>query len=665
MGNLEAGLALLFRSSLFLDPLLPRRSIRHYAVRVSTVSKGHTMKTRHHAAPVLAALGLAILPLAVHAQMNSADPASATVELNPMVVTATLAPRTADQSLSSITVIDEAALRRQDPASITDVLRGQPGVDITTQGSFGKQSSLFLRGTGSNANVLLIDGIRLRSATTGAASWEFLDPRLFQRAEIVRGPRGSLYGADAVGGVIQLFTPEGGDGDPTPSISAGGGSFETQRYSASLSGGEGGTRYHVAASRFDTEGQPVRRDGDDKGYDNTTGLVRLSHTLKGGGEVGMLALRGRGRSEFDASGPAEDDFVQQVAAVYAESPLTASWTSRLTLSEARDERDTVAPSYRSRFETRTRTARWKNTLALGQHEVVLGAEYSEDDLGDSMTSGLVFDEESRYNRAVFAQGLLDFQPLTTQVSLRHDDNEAFGEELTGSLALGYELDVHHVARASYGTAFRAPTFNELYFPFAGSSNPALDAETSETFEVGIRGHYDAWFWDLAAYQTDVDDLIALDAGFRPVNVNEARIRGAELSAGAEFDDWTLAMALTYTDPEDRDTDNQLARRATQGLRFDVDRTLGEWSLGASWIAQNHRYNDADNTERLSGYGIVNLRAGWDFAPMWSARLTIDNVLDKEYATARGFDFDPVTFQSIPFDYINAGRAAFVSVHFGP
>ncbi|MDR9439715.1 MAG: TonB-dependent receptor [Halomonas sp.] len=621
------------------------------------------MKTRNHA-PGLAVFGLAALPLAVYAQSNTADQTSATVELNPMVVTAALAPRTADQSLSSVSVIDEAALRRQDPVSITDVLRGQPGVDVTSQGSFGKQSSVFLRGTGSNANVLLIDGIRLRSATTGAASWEFLDPRMFQRAEIVRGPRGSLYGADAVGGVIQLFTPEGEEGDPTPRISVGGGSFDTQHYSASLSGAEGGTRYHFAASRFDTEGQPVRRGGDDKGYDNTTGLVRLSHTLEGGSEIGILALRGRGSSEFDASGPAEDDFVQQVAAVYAEAPLTARWTSRITLSEARDERDTVAPTYSSLFETRTRTAQWKNTLALGQHEVVLGAEYSEDDLGDSQTSGLTFDEESRDNRAVFAQGLLDFQSLTTQLSLRYDDNQAFGEELTGSLALGYELDVNHVARASYGTAFRAPTFNELYFPFAGSSNPDLDAETSETFELGIRGQYDAWFWDLAAYQTKVDDLIALDASFQPVNVNEARIRGAELSAGAEFDDWTLTMALTYTDPEDRGTGNQLARRATQGLRFDVDRELGNWSLGASWIAQNHRYNDAANQQRLSGYGLVDLRAGWQFAPMWSARLTLDNVLDKQYATARGSDFDAVTFESIPFDYINAGRAAFVSVHFG-
>jgi len=603
----------------------------------------------------LALYSLAALPLAVQAQSAPPDPASATVELNPMVVTAALAPRTADESLASVTVIDEAALRRQDPESLTKVLRGQPGVDVTTQGSFGKQSSVFLRGTGGNANVLLIDGIRLRSATTGAASWEFLDPRLFQRAEVVRGPRGSLYGADAVGGVVQLFTPEGDEGGPQPRITVGGGSFESQRYTASLSGAEGGTRYYVAGSRFDTQGQPVRRGGDDKGYDNTSGLVRFSHTFEKGGEVGMLALRARGSTEFDASGPAQDDFVQQVAAVYAETPLTANWVSRLTLSEARDERDTVAPTYTSLFETRTRTAQWKNTVTRGHHEWVFGAEYSDDDLGDSQTSGLAFDEQSRYNRALFAQGLLDYQPLSVQLSLRHDDNEAFDEELTGSLALGYAVDDRHTLRLNYGTAFRAPTFNELYFPFVGSSNPDLAPETSETVEAGLRGQYSHWFWDIAAYQTDADELIAPDVNFRPINVDQARIRGAELSVGAELDGWTLATALTYSDPEDRSSGNRLARRATQSLRVDIDRELGEWTLGGSWIAQNHRYNDSANQQRLPGYGVLDLRADWAFAPLWSLRLNVDNVLDKQYATAKFFDGD---------DYLNAGRAAFVSVHFG-
>ncbi len=605
----------------------------------------------------LAAFALATLPLAVishtaQAQNASDDGDDTPQRLNPLVVTAALAPRTADESLSSVTLLEEATLRRQDPTSITDLLRGQPGVDVSSNGSFGKSSSVYIRGTGNEATTLLIDGIRLRSATAGGSAWSYLDPRMFERAEIVRGPRGSLYGADAMGGVVQLFSPEGG-GEPAPRISLGGGSFDTQRYSASLSGAEGGTRYHFAASRFDTDGQPVRRGGDDMGYDNTTALARMSHTLDSGAELGVLALRARGTTEYDESGSlATTDYVQQVAGIYGELPITDSWRSRLTLSEARDE--SVNHAYDSILDTQTRTARWENTLSAGAHELIIGAEYMNDSVENSDTGFGPYDVKERDNKAVFSQALLDFSPVAVQASLRFDDNEAYGEEVTGSLALGYDLDTHHTLRASYGTAFEAPTFNDLYWP--GYGNPDLEAETSETFELGVRGQYARWFWDAALYQTDIDNLISWQQMGEPtINVPTTRIRGVELSAGAEIDDWTLSTALTYTDPEDRSTGNRLPRRASQSLRFDVDRELGEWSLGGSWVAQNHRYDDAANQNRLGGFGLLNLRAGWEFAPMWSARLTVENALDKEYTTAKFFDGD---------DYINAGRSAFLSVHFG-
>ncbi|MGQ4880426.1 TonB-dependent receptor domain-containing protein [Billgrantia sp. LNSP4103-1] len=614
------------------------------------------MKTKHHlAAQGLAAFGLAALPLAIQAQTTATESPDS-VALNPLVVTATLAPRTADETLSSVTVLDEATLRRQDPTSLQELFRGQPGVDVNTNGSYGKNSSVYIRGTSNNQNVLLIDGIRLRSATTGGASWQYLDPRMFQRAEIVRGPKGSLYGADAVGGVVQLFTHEAEEGAPQPFISAGTGSFDTQRYSAGLSGSSGGTRYSFAGSHFATEGIPIRRGGEDKGYDNTSALVRLSHIFDNGSEIGVLALRARGNTEIDSG---ETDFVQQVTGVYGEIPITDIWHSRLTLSESRDESDNFYESSDSTFDTRTQTARWENTIQIGAHELIAGAEYSADRVNgrDSSPFGSFdsYDEESRDNVALFAQGLLDFSPVTAQASLRHDNNEAFGEELTGNIALGFGLDKDHTLRASYGTAFRAPTFNELYYPDVGyyAGNPDLEAETSETMELGIRGQYANWFWDAALYQTDIDNLIA-GQDLR-TNIPTSRIRGVELSSGVDIHDWTLAAALTYTDPENRLTGNQLQNRASQSLRLDADRELGDWLLGGSWIAQNHRYNDADNEQRLSGYGLLNLRAGWQFAPMWSARLTVDNVLDKEYATARFFNGE---------DYLNAGRSLMLSVNFG-
>jgi len=561
-----------------------------------------------------------------------------------MVVTAALAPRTADETLSSVTVLDEATLRRQDPTDITDLLRGQPGVNVSSNGDFGQTSSVSIRGAGSAGTLMMIDGIRLHSATTGGAAWQFLDPRMFESAEVVRGPKGSLYGADAMGGVVQLFTPRG-EGGPTPTLSIGGGSFDTKRASASFSGSDGGTRYHFAASRFDTDGIKLRDSGEKKSYDNTTGLVRLSQRLGDRAEVGILALRARGSSEYIGG---EQDFVQQVGGVYGEVDVGDGWTSRLTLSESRDELEDFS-SFPGEFNTQTRVARLDNTLTFGHHQLIFGGEYLEDKV-DSTTA---YNADSRDNKSVFAQGLLDFAPFTLQPSLRFDDNEAYGDEVTGSLALGYDLDDSHTLRASYGTAFRAPTFNDLYYP--GANNPDVKAETSKTYELGARGQYGSWFWDAAIYQSDIDDKIVFVT--QPENVEKARIRGVELASGVSVDGWDIQAALAYTDPKDRSSGNnrgnRLTREVSQSARFDVDRVLGAWTLGGSLVVENHRYNDAANDKRLGGYGKVDLRTTWRFAPAWFARVNVNNVFDKDYVTA----FD--AFEG--FAYESAGRGVMLSV----
>lgn len=594
-----------------------------------------------------AGASLCLSPLAALAQGDTEQAVPGVDRLNPITVTATRAPRTADDTLASVTVIDEATIRQQDPIEITDLLRGQPGVNVNSNGSFGKTTGVSIRGAGNSGTLLMIDGIRLRSATAGGAAWQFLDPRMFDRIEIVRGPAGSLYGADAVGGVVQLFAPEG-EGGPTPSVTLGGGSFDTHRASASFSGSQGGTRYHVAASHLKTDGIALREGGDKKGYDNTSALVRASQQLGDKAKVGVLALRARGNSEYIGG---NNDYVQQVAGAYGEVEFTDNWTSRLTLSEARDDLQDFS-DFPGEFNTTTRTARLENTLTLGDHQLIVGAEHLQDKV-DSTTR---YDKDSRDNTAVFAQGLLDFSPVIFQAALRHDDNQAYGNKLTGSLAMGYEIDENHTARASYGTAFRAPNFNELYYP--GFSNPDLDPETSKSYELGLRGQYSVGYWDLSAYQTDVKKLIAnefIGGKYLPYNVNKARLRGVEFAAGTSIYDWDLRAAVSWSDPEDRATGKRLRHEASQAMRLDADHRVGDWELGGSVVAENYRYEDADNSRRLGGYGLVDLRATWHFAPAWFARINVNNVFDKDYVTAYN------TFDD--YGYKNAGRSAMLSVGF--
>jgi len=576
-----------------------------------------------------------LLPLTVGAQELA--------RLDPIVVTPTLSVRSVDQSLSSVTVIDREQLDRQQPRELSDILRGQPGVDVTTSGAFGKNTSVFMRGTGSESTLLMLDGIRMGSVTSGGASWQFLPPQLLGRVEIVRGPRSSLYGSDAVGGVVQVFSPES-EGDARPWFQFGGGSFSSREYSAGLSGSKDGTAYSFGHSYFQTDGIALREGGEDKGYRNASALGRLSHTFEQGTRIGLTAFRSQGNSEFDGG---ETDFVNQAMGTTLETPVSQHWLSTLHLSESRDESDSFQTSF-SRFDTKRHMASWQNALYLGPHEWILGADFRRDRV-DSTTD---FDETRRDNTGVFSQVFLDVAPVDVQLSLRWDDNEAYGEEVTGAAAVGYALDSVHRLRVSYGTAFRAPTFNDLYFP--GFGNPDLNPERSRTAEVGISARQENWFWDLAVYQTEVDDLI-LFVFPAPQNVDEARIRGAELSAGLSAGAWSAAGAMTFTDPRDRDTDNRLRRRSTQSLRLDIDRQLGRWSVGATSLLQGDRYDDAANENRLPGFGLLNLRVGWEFAENWSAQLTLDNVLDKDYAVARFFDGD---------QYQQAGRNGFLSVRYG-
>lgn len=589
-----------------------------------------------------------VMPFAVTAETTAVgdQPLLATATVNPIVVTPTLTARTVDDSLSSVTVIDRERIDRQQPRELSDLLRGQPGIDLTSNGAFGKNTSVFTRGTGSESTVLLIDGIRMNSATGGAPAWQFLPPQLLDRVEIVRGPRSSIYGSDAVGGVIQAFTPEG-DGEPSPWVQLGAGSFQQQEIGAGVSGSEGRTRYSIAHNYFETDGIRIREGDERKGFRNNATVGRLSHGFEAGPEVGLTGFRSSGTTEFDRG---RTDYTLQALGGRLQLPLTAWWDALLTLSESRDEAETEDAFGFSRFDTRRREARLQNHVYFGDHELVIGGDFRR----DTVTSTTDFDERRRDNSGAFAQLFLDGGDFDVQLAGRFDDNDAFGQETTGSVAIGYRLDPVHRVRGSIGTAFRAPTFNDLFFP--GFGNPDLSPERSRSGELGLRANHDTWFWDLSVYQTDVRNLIVFDsASFRPENVDRARIRGAELATGASIEDWTLQAALTVTDPRDRDTRNRIRRRSTHSMRLEADRELGAVSVGATALYQGDRYDDAANTDRLSGFGLVNLRASWEFAENWSTRLTVDNVLDRDYAVARFSDGDL---------YQQAGRSAFLSVRYG-
>lgn len=590
------------------------------------------------------AVGSFILPFSLNPFSVVISQESTDSLTDPIVVTATLGPKTTGESLSSVTVIGEKDIRLQQPKEFRELLESQPGVSVSRSGSFGKQTSVFIRGHASDASVLLVDGIRVRSATVGGAAWQYLPPQLINRIEIVRGGRSSLYGADAVGGVIQAFTLPQHEGK-SGWLEVGAGNYDSQQYGAGAAFSDNSSKFSIGVNRFRTEGAPVIRDGDDKSYNSTSGAASGSHEFNNGVRTGFTFLNADGDSEY-AGG--EEDFVFQVAGVSLDVPVTENWRTSLQFSDARDELEDFS-SFPGVFNTRTRNSRLENWLTSGTHEFVLGAEYTVDQVDSSVS----YDERSRSNSAVFSQALLNFGALDIHLSARSDDNESYGTEQTWGAGAGYALDRHHRIRASAGTSFKAPSFNDLYYPNFG--NPDLQPEEATSYELGVEGRYVRWFWDLAVFHSDVEDL-SLPSQDAAGSIPEARLRGVEFSSGWIQNGWSLKVVASAGDYEDKKDGRQLIRRAENTVRVDLDKELGTWVLGTTVRAESQRYDDLFmiGRERIAGYGTWDLRARKDLAPGWVASLTLGNVLDKEYTTAKRFD---------NADYISAGRTAFLSVRY--
>ena len=580
-----------------------------------------------------------------------------------IVVTATRTAQTVDDTLAAVTVITRQDIERQQAQSIQDLLRGVPGIGITNNGGAGKATSVFLRGTESDHVLVLIDGVKVGSATLGTTAFQDIPVALIERIEIVRGPRSSLYGSEAIGGVIQIFTRKGG-GAFTPFLSLGGGRYNSYQGSAGVTGGGERGWFSLSASGIDTEGFDACRgeaagvggcftdEPDKDGYRNVSGALRAGYRFENGAELDARLLHTSADTEFDGGFVNESESVQQVLGGTLNLPLADIWHLTLAAGRSRDESDNFKDGvFRSRFETRRDTFSIQNDIAIAASQLLtLGADY-QDDRVDGTTAYAV---SSRDNTGLFAQYQGAFGAQDVQLSLRRDDNEQFDIHGTGGAAWGYALGKGLRLTAAYGTAFQAPTFNELYFP--GFGNPNLRPEESRSLEFGLNGRPGWGRWSLNAFETRVGDLIAFDASlFAPNNIDQARIRGLEAVLGTRLDGWELNANLTLLDPENRsggaNDGNVLPRRARQSLRLDADRRFGSYGFGATLLAVGKRYDDLANTRELGGYATVDLRAEYALARDWRLQARVENLFDKDYETAAFFN--------------QPGRSLFVTLRYQP
>lgn len=582
----------------------------------------------------------------------SAVPAHAAESAAPLgpavIVTATrLAERVSD-SHAQAQVITAADISSGGYTSITELLQARGGVEIATNGGPGQPSAVFMRGAEARHTLVLIDGLRVGSATAGGTAFEHIPLAQIERIEIVPGPLSGVYGPDAIGGVIQIFT-RGAASGTTARVAVG--SFNTREVSAGIGRRINNTEFSLSAGMSESSGFDANKPAtpfaqhhpDRDGYRNRNVSARLVQHFGDAHELGVTAFHSFGATHFDA-GPATDDVNRQTLqafSLFSRNRFTQDWTSLVRVGTTRDNSATVG-AFPGFFRTDQHQALWQNDLRTAFGTLLGGLEY----LSQRVDSDTPFSGTRRDVKSAFVGYRGDYAGHSLQLNGRNDHNSQFGTRQTGSLGYSYRFSPQWRVRAGAGTAFKAPTFNDLYFPDFPPfffSNPNLRPERSRSREIGVNYDSERQHASLTVFRNQITDLITVvtDANFASTtqNVNAARIDGAELAWRVAFGDWHLRASATLQDPRDEATGAQLRRRARQFGSLAVDRTMGAWRWGAEAVASGERFdstNEAPAT-RLHGYALLNLTARYAFARDWSVQVRWGNVLDRKYETAQFFN----------------------------
>jgi len=617
--------------------------------------------------PVSRRVALSSLALAIAAPVALADNLVAAT-LSPVIVTATRTPQPAADVLSDNVYIGPEEIARAGVDSVIDLLQKQRGIEVTRNGGPGTSASVFIRGANSKQNIVLIDGVRIGSSTTGEANWSAIPLSAVDHIEIVYCPLSTLYGADALGGVIQIFTKQG-SGAPRLSALVGAGSYGTGTLDAAIAGSTGGEHdfsYALGVGKEKANGFSAIKPGvakynpDADGYDKENFSGRFGLQLAKGQEVGLLVLHSRLDSQYD-NGPVAYDArnVRQLenVAAFSKNAITPDWASQFQVAQARDKLETFASATDySLIRTLQTDVSWQNDIRLGADMLQLLFDHRKEEVLSSSSPTLTRD---RTTKSVAASYSVKRERHLLSIGARDDDSSQYGSHATGSVGYGYRLSNALRASASFGTSFRAPTFNELYDPSFGvaTNRPekGRNAETGLYFDDGVVQ------WSAVYYRNRVTDLLvtmkpcpvdpvrhaALGCAY---NVDQALLEGVTLAARRQFGNFNLRGNLDLQDPRDETTGKSLERRAKRHANLAADYGVGPLNAGAELQLSGKRFDKLDNKDVLGGYSLLNLYATYQLAPQWRALVRWDNVVNKRYELAK--------------TYATVGSSVFVALQYG-
>ena len=622
------------------------------------------------------AIAIASLTLSVVAQESTAptSPEQIAGPADPIVVTATRIPTRYNQLISDVSVVDQEQIRDYGPqAPISDILANESGITVRSTGGMGSDTSVRLRGTASNQTILLVDGLRINSATTGDAPWAFIPMQQMGRMEIVRGPTSSSYGSDAIGGVIQLFTRKG-KGPTKFYADAAYGTYNTTSETVGVEGSEGDFSYSVYGGGTHSVGFPTYI-ANAKGYGytqtpasytNTNASGAFSYNVASGQEVGVKMLYGSGQNAYTNSSTANNYAVGQasilkslnVLSAYSKNRIHDDWTSLIRVGSSQDNQRTWAPNNaQSFFNTTQKQIQWQNDIKTPIGNGMLAYEFL------NQTANVLSGTYQNYSRNIgsFQGGLNGTKGNHIwQANIRNDANSQFGNAVTGSVGYGYFIVPTLRMTGSWGTGFQAPTFNQLYTPYSFSSttsrgkttnyttvgNANLQPTTSQNTEAGLRYDDGVHSGGIIYYYNNISDQISwvttnttsgttTTSTTQPMNISRAVIQGVSLTYGGKVVGLDLNASMDYQDPQNMATSNALAYSPYVFGSLTTEKKMDTWKLGVQMQSQGQQQSNPGQSSNVTmgGYTLFNLYGDVKVYKDISAFMRLNNLFDKQYVNS--------------------------------
>jgi len=632
---------------------------------------------------LLCGLAFSLHSFAALAQSNQSTLlASASNPMNPILVTATRTPTKSSDVLADNVYISSEEISQAGQTSLVELLQRQKGVTISSYGTGGSNASVFLRGTTNNQTLVLIDGVRVDDSLNGGANWSVIPLTIIDHIEIVFGPQSSLYGSDAIGGVIQIFTKQG-DGPAKVGASIGYGSYGTSISEASIHGsteGDQKIRYSLAASQTLSMGFNTIAPNNKEGYtaSGRTGYVqdsvtgRLSQEWSRGQELGLQFLNSRLNNQLPGFDPQTFSYQQvqnQVSqlgtySLYSKNQIMQNWRSLLQASAQTSTALNHAPgtpensSYDSTLNQRQNTYTWQNDINIGPDILQVLAErktqkvstnqldYNNGDFNNVTTpySFLGFSQTRNTNSGALAYQLKRDANIAN-FSIRNDSISGYGPQTTGAAAYGYFFTKEWRANINYGTGFRAPTFNDLYYP--GYGNPAVLPEKSKNTEAGLHYEKAALEGHIVVFSNSISNLIqAGNSESCPVgtgylgcatNVSSAKITGSTLSGLTQIASLNLKASYTQQNPVNEGSNSTLVKQAKQYGNVAAEYLYLKLTTGVGATFSGRRDDYLGSNTGMGGYMIYNFYANYDLEKDLSIFARWNNAFNKTYQLSYGYN----------------------------